>query len=69
MDDLGKLRSTFFVNLGVHPLLAASMAAALAVLWSKQVRDPYLPVSRALYRIAVGRRQKGGSEKAICRWH
>ncbi len=37
VDDLFKLRATFFLNLVVHPLLAATFAAALVLLYSQQV--------------------------------
>ncbi len=36
VDDLFKLRATFFLNLGVHPLLAGTFLSALVLLYSQQ---------------------------------
>ena len=36
VDDIFKLRATFFLNLGVHPLLAGTFLSALVLLYSEQ---------------------------------
>ncbi len=36
VDDIFKLRATFFLNLGVHPLLTGTFLSALVVLYSEQ---------------------------------